>query len=151
MGRVLRHRDHAGRNRYGPERSVESRGTATSATQVNLSWADNSNNETGFQIDRWNSSTSTWVQIGTVGPNVTTYTDTSLSPSTTYYYDVAAYNSVGTSWAASYATVTTLSNSVSFPTTTYSFNNSTLLSELAVIQGPYESFIGRQRRNTQCP
>ena len=78
-------------------------GTATSATQVKLSWVDNSNNETGFQIKRWNGSA--WAQIGTVGPNVTTYTDTGLSPSTTYYYEVVAYNSAGTAWAASYATV----------------------------------------------
>jgi hypothetical protein len=126
-------------------------GTAASATQVNLSWVDNSNNEAGFKIDRWNSSTSAWVQIGTVGSNVTTYTDTGLSPSTTYYYDVAAYNSAGTAWAASYATVTTLSNSVSFPTTTYSFNNSTLLSELAVIQGSYESFIRQAAAKYSVP
>jgi hypothetical protein len=80
-------------------------GTATSVTQIKLSWVDNSNNETEFLIDRWNGST--WVQIGTVGPNVTTYTDSGLSPSTTYYYQVAAYNSEGTAWAASCATVNT--------------------------------------------
>ena len=88
-------------------------GTATSATQVKLSWADNSNNETGFQIERWNGSA--WAQIGTVGPNVTTYVDTGLSPSTTYYYEVVAYNSAGTAWAASYATVTTPAATVTVP------------------------------------
>ena len=98
--------------------------TAASATQVNLSWRDNSNNEAGFQIERWNGSA--WTQIGAVGANITTYADSGLSPSTTYYYDIVAYNNAGSVWAASYATVTTLSNSVSFPTTTYSVNNSTL-------------------------
>jgi GH24 family phage-related lysozyme (muramidase) len=87
-------------------------GTAISATQIKLSWTDNSNNETGFQIDRWNSSASAWAQIGTVGPNVTTYTDSGLSPSTTFYYQVAVYNSAGFAWAASYATVTTSATTV---------------------------------------
>jgi hypothetical protein len=80
-------------------------GTATSASQIKLSWTDNSANETGFQIDRWNGSA--WAQIGTVGANVTTYTDSGLSPSTTYYYEVGAYNSAGTAWTTSYVTVTT--------------------------------------------
>ena len=88
-------------------------GTATSATQIKLSWADNSNNETGFQIERWNGSA--WTQIGTVGPNVTTYADSGLNPSTTYYYEVAAYNSAGSAWAASYATVNTPAATVTVP------------------------------------
>ena len=81
------------------------KGSVTSATQASLSWTDNSNNETGFQIERWNGSA--WTQIGSVGANVTTYADSGLSPSSTYYYDVVAYNGAGTNWATSDAVVTT--------------------------------------------
>jgi hypothetical protein len=38
-----------------------------------LGWADNSNNETGFKIERKLSGSSTYTQIATVGPNVTVY------------------------------------------------------------------------------
>ena len=68
---------------------------AVSAAQINLSWADNSNFENGYKIERWNGS---WAQINVVGANVTAYADTTgLAPSTAYYYRVRAYNSVGDS------------------------------------------------------
>jgi fibronectin type 3 domain-containing protein len=62
------------------------------ATDVTLTWQDNSDNETGFQIQRATSSGGPWSVVGSVGANVTTYTDSGLSPSTTYYYEVAAFN-----------------------------------------------------------
>ena len=89
------------------------KGSVTSATQASLSWTDNSNNETGFQIERWNGSA--WTQIGSVGANVTTYADSGLSPSSTYYYDVVAYNSAGTNWATSDAVVTTPAAAATLP------------------------------------
>ncbi len=65
--------------------------TAVSATQINLSWTDNSTNETGFEIDRaLDSAFSGGLTITTVGANVTTYQSTALSGSTTYYYRVRA-------------------------------------------------------------
>jgi fibronectin type 3 domain-containing protein len=66
--------------------------TAVDPTDIALNWQDNSNNELGFQIQRATSSNGPWSVVGTVGPNVTTYTDTGLDPSTTYYYEVDAYN-----------------------------------------------------------
>jgi chitodextrinase len=65
---------------------------AVTPTTITLEWQDNSNNELGFQIQRATSAGGPWSLLGTVGVNVTTYTDTGLSPSTTYYYDVAAFN-----------------------------------------------------------
>jgi hypothetical protein len=66
--------------------------TAIDANSVNLAWADNSNNELGFQIERALSVTGPWVLAGTVGANVTSFTDSGLSASTTYYYRVLATN-----------------------------------------------------------
>ncbi len=59
--------------------------TAISATQINLSWTDNSNNETGFKIERKEGVSGIYSQIAIVGTNVATYPDKGLTPGTTYY------------------------------------------------------------------
>ncbi len=69
--------------------------TAT-AGQLILSWTDNSNNESGFKIERAIEGES-FTQIGTVGANITNFTDTSVTSFTTYNYRVRAYNSSGNS------------------------------------------------------
>jgi len=71
--------------------------TAASSTQVNLSWTDNANNETGFRIERAPGGTTSFVEIGTVGANVTSYQNTGLTASTNYGYRVRAYNTAGNS------------------------------------------------------
>src|SRR5205085_527506 len=65
--------------------------------QINLSWADNSGNETGFKVERWSSASPTWAQIAAVGPNVTSYSDAGLAAGTTYFYRVRATNGAGDS------------------------------------------------------
>ena len=60
---------------------------------VILTWADNSNNETGFTIQRATNSLFTQgLTNATVGANVTTLTQTSLSPNTQYWYRIRANN-----------------------------------------------------------
>jgi alpha-tubulin suppressor-like RCC1 family protein len=68
-----------------------------SSSQINLSWTDNSFNETGFIIERKTGVTGEWQQIGTVGANITSYSDAEALPGNTYYYRVCAYNSFGNS------------------------------------------------------
>ena len=70
--------------------------TAVSSSQINLSWTDNSNNETGFRVERSIDGT-TFTQIATVGANVTMYGNTGLSALTEYDYRVRAYNVGGNS------------------------------------------------------
>jgi hypothetical protein len=79
--------------------------TALSSSAIRLSWQDNSNNESGFRIDRWNGTQ--WVVLGYAGANATSYTDSGLQPNTTYYYYVGSYNSAGVSWASNYVYATT--------------------------------------------
>jgi fibronectin type 3 domain-containing protein len=77
-----------------------------SSSQINLSWTDHSNNETGFKVYRTNHGKS-FKEIATVGANVTTYADTGLKASTTYRYRVRAYNGRGNSDYSNIASATT--------------------------------------------
>jgi len=71
--------------------------TAVSETQIDLTWNDNANNEDGFLIQRKIGAGGTFVDLDTVGANVESYPDTSCDASTTYCYQVRAYNSYGDS------------------------------------------------------
>jgi len=63
---------------------------------VQVTWADNSLNETGFVIERATDAAFTaGLTSFVVGENVTSYTDTSVANSQTYYYRVFARNVVG--------------------------------------------------------
>jgi transcriptional regulator CtsR len=81
--------------------------TAASATQVKLSWKDNSNNESGFKIERKTGTGGTYSQIATAAANATAYSDTGVSAGTTYYYRVRAYNANGNSAYSNEASATT--------------------------------------------
>lgn len=91
--------------------------TTVSSSRINLSWTDNSNNESGFKIER-KTETGTYSLIATVGANVTTYSDTGLGESTRYYYRVKAYNSAGDSDYSNEADDITLLNAPSNLTAT---------------------------------
>jgi len=83
--------------------------TAVSKSQINLTWTDNATNETGFYIQRCKGSTCTnFARIATVGANVTSYSNTKLTASTTYRYRVYAYNASGASGYSNIAAATTL-------------------------------------------
>jgi hypothetical protein len=66
------------------------------AAHLHLSWNDNSASETGFQIERRTLSEA-YSQIATVEANVTTYSDSTATPGTTYCYRVLAFNTEETS------------------------------------------------------
>jgi len=71
-----------------------------------LSWSDNSNNESGFMLERRTGSGS-YTQIATLTANTNSYINTGLSPNTTYRYRIRAYNSSGESAWSNEANVTT--------------------------------------------
>jgi len=77
-----------------------------SDTSIDLTWNDNSNNEDSFEIQRSSSGVS-WHTIATVDANATTYTDSGLTASKTYYYTMFAENTTNTSGWATTATITT--------------------------------------------
>ncbi|PYT06852.1 MAG: hypothetical protein DMF60_08370 [Acidobacteria bacterium] len=70
--------------------------TAVSATQINLSWRDNSGDELGFRIERSLDGFS-FGEIATVGSNVTSFNDTTVFANTFFFYRVSSFNNFGTS------------------------------------------------------
>jgi hypothetical protein len=83
--------------------------TTISRTQINLSWVDNSDNETGFKIERCKNATCTnFVEVAQVGANVTTFANTGLTKNTTYNYRVRAFNGGGNSAYSNTANARTL-------------------------------------------
>jgi len=61
---------------------------------VVLTWADRSNNEAGFVVERSLDGTS-WSAIGEVPANVTTYTDSTTAPGNSYQYRVRTSGTSG--------------------------------------------------------
>ena len=88
--------------------------TATSSTQINLSWTDVAN-ETGFKIERKTGVGGTYIQIATVGAGIVSYSNTGLTANTNYYYRVRATNAGGDSPYSNEANATTLDTAPAAP------------------------------------
>jgi hypothetical protein len=79
--------------------------TAVSSTEIDLSWQDNSNNETGFAIEALINGT--FQQFGTVGVNATQARIVNLTPQTSYTFRVRALNGSTASAPSNQVTATT--------------------------------------------
>ena len=91
----------------GPAAPSNLQATPASSTNINLTWNDASNNEDGFRVYRGATSTTVTTLVATVGPGITSYPDTGLSASTTYFYKVTAFNTAGESALSNGANATT--------------------------------------------
>jgi hypothetical protein len=67
---------------------------AVSKTQINLTWADNATNETGYRVER-STDGATFTVVATLGANANGYASTGLTANTRYYYRVLAFNNPG--------------------------------------------------------
>ncbi len=90
-----------------PRNSGSLKVISAGADQIDLSWMDGSDNETGFEIYRSLDAGNTWENPITVGRNIEAYSDTDVLCETAYSYKVRAYNSVGRSGATSTRSATT--------------------------------------------
>jgi hypothetical protein len=76
---------------------------AGSGTQVSLAW-NSVSGASGYLVNEWISGA--WKQIGSFASSSAGCSVTGLSPNTTYYFSVGAYNASGTAWA-NYRSVST--------------------------------------------
>ena len=65
------------------------------STQISMAWTDNATNEDAYKILRKITTASNFAVVATLPPNTTTYTDSGLSPGTTYDYHIQAFNLAG--------------------------------------------------------
>ncbi|WP_211250142.1 leucine-rich repeat domain-containing protein, partial [Mesoaciditoga lauensis] len=81
--------------------------TDYSTDTITLTWQDNSDNESGFEV--WRSKDGiNFNEVKAVKTNVTSYKDIGLTPNTIYYYKVRAYNDFGYSSYTNIATQETM-------------------------------------------
>jgi hypothetical protein len=109
---------------------------ALSASQVQLSWTDNSNNELGFLIER-RQPNGAYKEISRTGPNTTRFIDNGLSRNQQYFYRIRAYNNNGSSPYSDVISVTTKAASTYTDIQTVSWAKSAIenLSERGIIKG----------------
>jgi hypothetical protein len=99
--------------------------TAISASEIDLSWTDTSDDETGYRVER-RPSGGTYSTIATLAADSTVYSDNSLASGTTYEYQVTTFNAEAET--SSTASATTLSAAPDAP----SDANSTAISTNAI-------------------
>jgi Chitobiase/beta-hexosaminidase C-terminal domain/Family of unknown function (DUF6298)/Putative collagen-binding domain of a collagenase len=87
---------------------------------ITLAWADNSNNENGFGIERRTGTNGTFDQIATVAANTNSYRDSGLIAGNTYCYRVNAFNTAG---ASAYTNEACKNIDGPVPTFNFSLNN----------------------------
>jgi hypothetical protein len=80
-----------------PEPPGDLTAVVVEGTSVTLTWRDNAQDETGFDIQRRRSGTDAWRAVGSVGANATGYVDEHLAAARKYDYRVVATNATGPS------------------------------------------------------
>ena len=88
--------------------------SASPTSSIAMSWADNATNESGYNVER-SSDGASFSQRAQLAAGATSYVDTGLASSATYYYRVSAFNSAGSS---AYSNVASGVTQASTPTTT---------------------------------
>jgi transcriptional regulator CtsR len=90
--------------------------SASSSSQINLTWSDNATFESGYQVERSNDG-SNFSKIADLGANTTNYANTGLAASTKYYYRVRAVSAAGASGYSRTVEATTQAPPINFPNT----------------------------------
>jgi hypothetical protein len=104
--------------------------TPASSSQINLSWS-NVANESSYELQRSPNGTTGWTTINSPAANATSYNNTGLTASTTYYYRIRAIGDGVTYLNSAYSSVQSAATSgsgatpLSTPTLTASVISST--------------------------
>jgi peptidoglycan hydrolase-like amidase len=124
--------------------------TAAATNRINLTWSDTAGGvAAGFRIERAIAATGPWLQINTVAAGIISYSDLNLSPGSTWYYRVRAYNSGGNSSYSAVASAITpntppvlaaIANKTITETTTLTLTNSATASDFVQLITDFEAF-----------
>src|SRR5439155_15911307 len=91
--------------------------SAASASQIDLTWADQSYNETAYRVERRTGTSGSFTPIATLPANSSSYSDTTgLSSGTDYSYRVVAVNTANDSLPTNVAAARTLDVAPAAPT-----------------------------------
>jgi fibronectin type 3 domain-containing protein len=90
-------------NESSPEIPTNVNASATSQTNIRITWSSISNAD-GYRIFKSESSTGDFIEIGASTAN--TYNDSNLTPHSTHFYKVSAYNKHGESSLSGYVSAT---------------------------------------------
>lgn len=83
-------------------------------TRVNLTWTESNVGETGVQLERSTDGTS-FAALATLAANSASYSDLTVSASTSYFYRVRVYDASGASGYSNVSSVTTPAAAVTVP------------------------------------
>ncbi len=97
--------DNSVRNVPTPPSSLSAK--VKSSSKIKLTWSDNSYGEDGFKIERKTDVGGIYAQVAVAAANSTSYTDTGLEKSTTYFYRIMAYRGTNNSEISNEANSTT--------------------------------------------
>lgn len=87
-----------------PNAPLSLHANVASSTGITLNWTDNSNNESGFRVERMTDS-GAFTEIGTSAQNIATYTDNTVSAGYAYIYRIRSYNALGNSTYSNEVTI----------------------------------------------
>ncbi|MDP4180369.1 MAG: S-layer homology domain-containing protein [Bacillota bacterium] len=79
-------------------------------TTVKLIWKDNSNNESGFKVEKKDNISGKWLEIASLSQDVTSFNVSNLDSSTNYIYRIKAYNQTYNSYSCSNELLVSLIN-----------------------------------------
>ncbi|MCP9767437.1 T9SS C-terminal target domain-containing protein [Lacihabitans sp. LS3-19] len=82
-----------------------------STSGVDLTWYDDSNNEENFILERSVDDNQNFVELAKLGRNVITYTDKTVTAGKTYFYQVKAMNTIGSSAASNISEIKVIATS----------------------------------------
>jgi titin len=100
----------AGATTVAPPAPTGTTATAVSSSRIDVAWQDVLG-ESGYLVERSADGVSGWTQVGTTAADVTSFSNTGLAPSTTYYYRVVATSPNGDSAPSAVAGATTAADS----------------------------------------
>lgn len=99
----------------GPRPVADPQSIPISASRIDVYWADNSSNETGWEVHRSLQRNGTYALLVQTGPNITSHSDEGLKPNTEYCYRIRSFRTSGRKTTFAAFTIPTCATSLGAP------------------------------------